>query len=110
MFYLCENGIYMISSRGHTAVASWAKMSELQSLWGLGSNAKQIVENVFNYFYREPAADTTAVIQQTVQAAGVGLTTIYKIRRDFKSAERLFTFLKKKGKIITEQKEKCSNI
>ena len=58
--------------------------------------AKQIIENVFNYFYREPAADITAVIQQTVQAAGVGLTTIYKIRRKAKSAEGLFTFLKKK--------------
>ena len=66
----------------------------------------------FNYYYREPAADTTAAIQQAVQAAGVGLTTIYKIRSEAKSTEGLFTFLKKKGnfKITTEQNKKRSNI
>ena len=56
-------------------------MSERQSLWGLGSKAKQIVENVIN-FIREPAADTTVAIQQTVQATGVGLSTVYKIRSE----------------------------
>ena len=71
---------------------------------------KKIVKIVFNYFYREPAADPKAVIQQTVQAASVGLTTIYKIRREAKSTEGLFTFLKKKGKIIKKLKEKSSNI
>ena len=47
-------------------------------------------------------------IQQTIQAAGVGLTTIYKIHSEVKSTEGLFTFLKKNGnfRIITEQKEK----
>ena len=41
--------------RGHTTVASKTIISERQSLWGLGSKAKQIVENVFNYFHRESA-------------------------------------------------------
>ena len=36
----------MISACGHTAVASKTSMLERQSLWGLGSKAKQIVENV----------------------------------------------------------------
>ena len=88
----------MISLRGNTAVASKVRISERQSLWALGSKAKQIAENVFNYYYyREPAADTTAAIHQTVQTAGVGLTTVYKIHSESKSTEGLFTFLKKKG-------------
>ena len=66
----------MISTRGHIAVASKTSMSERHSLLGLGSKAKQIVENVFNYFHRESAADTTSAIQQTVQATGVGLSTV----------------------------------
>ena len=37
----------MISTRSHTAVASKTSMSERHSLLGLGSKAKQIVENVF---------------------------------------------------------------
>ena len=36
----------MIPTRGHTAVSSKTSMSERQSLWGPGSKAKQIVENV----------------------------------------------------------------
>ena len=36
----------MISTRGQTAVASKTSMSERQSLLGLESKAKQIVENV----------------------------------------------------------------
>ena len=60
-------------------------MSEHQFLWALGSKANQIVENVFNYFHREPAGDTTATIQQTAQATGVGLATIYKICSEAKS-------------------------
>ena len=36
----------MISTRSHTAVASKTSMSERHSLSGLGSKAKQIVENV----------------------------------------------------------------
>ena len=36
----------MISTCGHTSVASKTSMSDRQSLWGLGSKAKQIVENV----------------------------------------------------------------
>ena len=61
LFIACESGIYyMISTGGHTAVANKTSMSERQSLWGLGSKAKQIVEIVFNYFHRESAADTTS--------------------------------------------------
>ena len=52
---------------------------------GLGSKAKQIIENIFNYFPIEPAGDITAAIQQTVQATGVGLTTVYKKRSEAKS-------------------------
>ena len=55
----------MISTPGHTAVASNMSktcVSERKSLLGLGSKAKQIVENVFNYFHRESAADTTSAI------------------------------------------------
>ena len=37
----------MICTRSHTAVASKTSMSERHSLLGLGSKAKQIVENVF---------------------------------------------------------------
>ena len=36
----------MISTRGHTAVASKTSMSERQSLSGLGSKAKHIEESV----------------------------------------------------------------
>ena len=36
----------MISTRSHTAVSSKTSMSERHSLLGLGSKAKQIVENV----------------------------------------------------------------
>ena len=36
----------MISTRSHTAVASKTSMSERHSLLGLGSKAKQIIENV----------------------------------------------------------------
>ena len=36
----------MISTRSHTAVASKTSMSERHSLLGLGSKAKQMVENV----------------------------------------------------------------
>ena len=50
----------MVSTGGHTAVAGKTSMSERQFLWGLGSKAKQIVDNVFNYFQRESAADTTS--------------------------------------------------
>ena len=82
----------MSSTGGHTAVASYTRMSERQYLWGLGSKAKQIVENVFNYFHREPEADTTAAIQQTVHATGVGITAVYKIRSEAKSTGGLFTF------------------
>ena len=53
----------MIPKRVHTAVASKTRMPERQSLWGLGAKAKQIVENVFNCFHREPVLDTTAAIQ-----------------------------------------------
>ena len=52
----------MITTRGHTAVASKTSLSERHSLLGLGSKAKQIVENVFNYFPRYSAADTTSAI------------------------------------------------
>ena len=52
----------MISTRSHTAVASKTSMSERHSLLGLGTKAKQIVENVFNYFHRESAADTASAI------------------------------------------------
>ena len=82
----------MISTHGHTAVASKTRMSERQSLWGLGSKAKQIVENVFNYFHRESAAYTTSAIKQTVQPTGVGLSTIYKIHSEAKYIGGLFTF------------------
>ena len=61
-------------------------MLEHQSLWGLGSKAKQIKDNACNYFHREPEEDYTAAIQQTAQATGVGLTTVYKIRSKAKSA------------------------
>ena len=85
----------MISTPGHTAVASnmsKTSMSERQSLLGLGSKAKQIVENVINYFHRESAADTTSAILQTVQPTGVGLSTVYKIRSEAKYIGGLFTF------------------
>ena len=83
----------MSSTRGYTAVASYTRMSERQYLWGLGSKAKrQIAENVFNYFHREPEAATTAAIQQTVHALGVGFTTVYKIRSEAKSTGGLITF------------------
>ena len=42
--------------------------------------------------HREPAADLMAAIQQTVQATGVGLTTVYKIRSEAKSTGCLSTF------------------
>ena len=61
-------------------------MSDHQPLWGLGSKAKQIVENVFNFFLREPGADKTAAILRTVQATGVGRTTVYKIRKEAETA------------------------
>ena len=82
----------MSFKRGHTAVANYTRMSDRQNLWGLGSKTKQIVENVFNYFHREPESDTTAAIQQTVHTTGVGLTTVYKIRSEAKSTGGLFTF------------------
>ena len=82
----------MSSTRCHTAVASYTRISDRQYLWGLRSKAKQILENVFNYFHRKPEADKTAVIQQTVHATGVGLTTVYKIRSEAKSTGGLFTF------------------
>ena len=47
----------MISTRGHTAVASKTSMSERHSLLGLGSKAKQIVENVLT--------TSTETLQQT---------------------------------------------
>ena len=92
MFYSCENGIYTSSKRGHTVVASYTRMSERQYLWGIGSKAQQIVENVFNYFPREHTGDTTAAVQQTVHATGVGLNAVYKIRCEAKSTGGLFTF------------------
>ena len=52
----------MISTHGHTTVASKTSMSERQSLSGLGSKAKHIEESVFNYFHRESTADTTPAI------------------------------------------------
>ena len=76
-------------------------MSERQYLWGLGSKTKQIKENVFNYFHREPEADTTATVQQTVHATGVGLTTVYTI-----SFENLFLKCMVKIKINTFLKKK----
>ena len=51
----------MISTGGHTAVASKTSMSKHHSLLGLESKAKQIVGNVFNFFHREPAADTPSM-------------------------------------------------
>ena len=41
-----EKPSYMISARGHTAIANKTSMLERQSLWGHRSEAKQIVENV----------------------------------------------------------------
>ena len=50
-----------ISTQGHTSVARKTSMSERHSLLGLGSKAKQIVDNDFIYFHRESAADTSAI-------------------------------------------------
>ena len=50
-----------------------------------------------NYFYREPAVDTTAVIQQAVQVAGVVLTTIYKIRR-MPNLQKVYSYFKEERK------------
>ena len=49
----------MISRRSHTAVASKTSMSERHSLLGLGSKAKQIVENVLT--------TSTENLQQTLR-------------------------------------------
>ena len=46
-----------ISSRGHTLVASKTSMSERHSILGLGSKAKQIVDNVLS--------TSTEILQQT---------------------------------------------
>ena len=85
----CENILF----RARYDIFTWSPSSRhldenvgASIFMGLGSEAKKIVKNVYNYFYREPASDQTAVIQQTVQATGVGLTTIYKIRREAKSS------------------------
>lgn len=52
----------------------------------LGSRAKEIVSNVTNYFFKQQQ-DTTSkpsstYIQQTVEATGVGKSTIYKIKKE----------------------------
>ena len=60
----------MISTRGHTSVCSKTSMSERQSLWGLGSKAKQIVENVLT--------TSTKYLQQTYNVCNIADSTTYR--------------------------------
>ena len=75
-----------ISASACTAVARGARMSDHQSLWGLGLKEKQKFENIINFFLGEPGADKTASMQKTLQATGVGRTIVYKIRKRAKQA------------------------
>ena len=91
-------------------------MSERQSLWGLGSKAKQIVENVLTTSTENLQQTQRSEIQrlqykQTVQPTGVGLSTVYKSRSEAKYIADLFTFnsryfIPEVGEKITERKEK----
>ena len=53
--------------------------------WVQGKTDEALVDNIFNYFLRELVGDTSAAIQQTVQATGVDHSTLYKIRSEAKS-------------------------
>ena len=100
----------MISTRGHTAAASKTSISERQSLLGLGSKAKQIVENVLTTF--------TENLQQTQRlqySRQYNLSTVYNILSEAKYTGDLFTFnsrffIPEVDEKITERKEKNSNI
>ena len=74
--YLLTHHVHKIFPQVH--VVSQRRMSDTRPtyIWGLGSKAKQIVINVFNYFSRDPAVDTKASMQKTVDATGVGLRTV----------------------------------
>ena len=58
--------------------------SKLQSLGSLGSKAKQILANVAKYFLQESKKETSpaSYIGRTVEATGVGRTTVFKIRKE----------------------------
>ena len=77
----------MISTCGHTAVASKTSMSECQSLLCLDPRQTDRRE-----FHVESAADTMSAILQTVQPTGVALSTVYEVRSDAKYIGGLFTF------------------
>ena len=102
----------MISTRGHTSVASKTSMSERHSLLGLGSKAKQIVDNVLS--------TSTENLQQTQRLQYSSQYNLpyrcwpqysLKIRSETKYIGGVFTFnsrffIPEVDEKITEQKEK----
>ena len=100
----------MISTRGHTAVASKTSISERHSLFGLGSKAKQIIENVLT--------TSTENLQQTQRLQYSRQYTYrcwpqysLKMRSEAKYIGGLFTFnsrffIPEVDEKITERKEK----
>ena len=87
-------------------------MSERQSLWGLGSKAKQIVEDVYTTSTKNlQQTQRLQYSRQYSQPTGVGLSTIYIICSEAKYIGGLFTFnsrsfIPEVDAKITERKEK----